>query len=133
MAVLAKQIVKDNRLGSIFYLAIEEFVNKRSQFSQSTWYASAEYPRSALLGTGIHKVDMLRWLMSEVEQAFAYSNHLAYPEFPTDDFTRVMHRLANGTVGQASVAYGSMLPASDSGFKLRCVGLKVGNKKRIPT
>lgn len=129
MAVLAKQIVEENRLGPIFYLSTEEFVNKRNQFSQSPWYASAEYPRSALLGTGIHGVDMLRWLMGEVEEAFAYSNHLAYPEFPTDDFTLVMYRLANGAVGQVSVAYGAILPTGDSGFKLRLYGAKGSQQK----
>ena len=37
MAVLAKQIVEENRLGPIFYLSTEEFVNKRNQFSTDTW------------------------------------------------------------------------------------------------
>jgi hypothetical protein len=37
-------------------------------------------------------VDMLRWLMGEVEEAFAYSNHLAYPDFPDDDFSTVLYK-----------------------------------------
>ena len=129
VAVQAKRIVEDNRLGPIFYLSTEELVNKRKQFSQSTWYASAEHPRSALLGTGIHGVDMLRWLMGEVEEAFAYSNHIAYPEFPTDDFTLAIYRFANGAIGQVSVAYSAILPTSDSGFKLRLHGAKGSQKQ----
>ncbi|MBI1929321.1 Gfo/Idh/MocA family oxidoreductase [Candidatus Poribacteria bacterium] len=122
MAVLAKQLLTEGRLGQIFYAAAETFQNKRRQFAQSPWYASAEYPRAALLGTGIHAVDLLRWLIGEVEEAFAYSNHRAYPEFPGDDFTMVLYRFTNGVVGRVGVAYGSVLPRGEGGLTLQLYG-----------
>ena len=67
--------------------------------------------------------------MGEVEEAFAYSNHIAYPEFPTDDFTLAIYRFANGAIGQVSVAYSAILPTSDSGFKLRLHGAKGSQKQ----
>ncbi len=122
MAVLAKQLIKEGRLGTIFYAASETFQNKRRQFAGSPWYASAEYPRAALLGTGIHAVDMLRWLIGEVEEAFAYSNHQAYPEFPADDFTMVLYRFKNDIIGRVGVSYGCVLPRGEGGLTLRLYG-----------
>ncbi len=122
IAVLAKQLISEGRLGTLFYAVAETFQNKRRQFAKSTWYASAEYPRAALLGTGIHAVDLLRWLIGEVEEAVAYSNHRAYVEFPGDDFTMVMYRFANGVIGRAGVAYGSVLPRGEGGLTLQLYG-----------
>jgi len=122
MAVLAKRLVAEGRLGNIFYAAAETFQNKRRQFARSTWYASAEYPRAALLGTGIHAVDLLRWLLGEVEEAFAYSNHQAYLEFPSDDFVMVLYRFPNGIIGRVGVSYGCVLPQGEGGLTLQLYG-----------
>ena len=58
----------------------------------------------------------------EVEEAVAYSNHRAYVEFPGDDFTMVMYRFANGVIGRAGVAYGSVLPRGEGGLTLQLYG-----------
>ena len=122
MSVLAKRLVEEGALGDLFYAASETFQHKRRQFARSPWYASAEHPRAALLGTGIHAVDLLRWLLGEVEEASAYGNHIAYPEFPGDDFTMVQYRFANGVVGRVGVAYGSVLPRGEGGMTLQLYG-----------
>jgi UDP-N-acetylglucosamine 3-dehydrogenase len=121
-AVLAKECINTGKLGTLFYASAEHFANKRAQFARSPWYASAESPRAALLGTGIHAVDLLRWLIGEVEQAFAYGNHRAYPQFPGDDFTMVLYRFENGVVGRAGVAYGAILPPGGDGPSLQLYG-----------
>ncbi len=122
MSVLAKRLLAENALGEVFYAASETFQHKRRQFARSPWYASAEHPRAALLGTGIHAVDLLRWLLGEVEEASAYGNHIAYPEFPGDDFTMVQYRFASGIVGRVGVAYGSVLPRGEGGMTLQLYG-----------
>jgi predicted dehydrogenase len=108
--VVTKQVIEDGTLGTVFHLVTDHLANKRQQFARCPWYASAEHPRAALLGTGIHAVDMLRWLGGEVEEAFGYSNHMAYEEFPDDDFTIALYRLSSGAIGRAVVAYGAILP-----------------------
>ena len=122
MSILAKRLLTEGALGDVFYAASETFQHKRKQFAQSPWYASAEHPRAALLGTGIHAVDLLRWLLGEVEEASADGNHIAYPEFPGDDFTMVQYRFASGAVGRVGVAYGSVLPRGEGGMTLQLYG-----------
>ena len=120
--VLPKQILEEGVLGTIFYAVAEMYQNKLRQFAGSPWYASKEHPRAALLGTGIHAVDMLRWLMGEVEEAFAYSNHLAYPDFPDDDFITAIYSFDNGIIGRVDVSYASVLPRGVGGLTLRLYG-----------
>jgi predicted dehydrogenase len=122
MAIVAQQLLAHDRLGTVFYAAAETFQNKRRQFERATWYASAEHPRAALLGTGIHAVDLLRWLLGEVEEAIAYANHLAYRDFPADDFTMALYRFPNDVVGRAGVAYGAVLPRGEGGLTLQVFG-----------
>ena len=124
MAVFAKRLLDEGTLGTIFHAVAETYQNKFGQFARSPWYASKEHPRAALLGTGIHAVDMLRWLMGEVEEAFAYGNHIAYPDFPGDDFTTVVYRLGNGVIGRVDVAYASVLPRGVSGPAIRLYGTR---------
>ena len=124
MAVLAEQLITEGALGALFHAASETFQNKLCQFANSPWYASAEHPRAALLGTGIHAVDLLRYLVGEVEEAFAYGNHFAYPDFPGDDFMTVLYRFRNGVIGRVGVAYATVLPRGVSGLNLRLYGSK---------
>jgi UDP-N-acetylglucosamine 3-dehydrogenase len=110
IALQAKQLLGEDRLGTLFHAASDTFQNKLDQFARSPWYASPEHPRSALLGTGIHAVDLLRWLLGEVEEAFASGNHLAYPGFPGDDFVLAQFRFRGGVIGRVGVAYAAVLP-----------------------
>jgi len=122
MAVLAKQLLDEGALGTVFHAVSTTYQNKFNQFASSPWYASKEHPRAALLGTGIHAVDMLRWLIGEVEEVFAYSNHIAYPDFPDDDFITAIYRFTDGVIGRVDVAYASVLPRGVSGLRLRLYG-----------
>jgi UDP-N-acetyl-2-amino-2-deoxyglucuronate dehydrogenase len=124
LAVHAKQLIAEGALGKIFHAVSTTYQNKFGQFASSPWYASKEHPRAALLGTGIHAVDMLRWLIGEVEEAFAYSNHLAYADFPDDDFITAVFRFNNGIIGRVDVAYACVLPRSVGGISLQLYGTK---------
>ncbi len=124
MAVLAKQLLTEGALGTLFHAVAETYQSKFGQFARSPWYASREHPRAALLGTGIHAVDMLRWLIGEVEEAFAYSNHLAYADFPDDDFITAIYRFEGGVIGRVDVAYASVLPRGAGGFTVSLYGTK---------
>jgi predicted dehydrogenase len=124
LAVQARQLLAGGELGTIFHAASDTFQNKFRQFTRSPWYASAEHPRSALLGTGIHSVDLLRFLLGEVEEAFAYGNHLAYPDFPGDDFVLAQFRFRGGAIGRVGVAYATVLPRGSVAPTLELYGTR---------
>jgi predicted dehydrogenase len=122
MAMQAKQLLAEGRLGTVFAAASDSLQSKFRQFARSPWYASPDHPRSALLGTGIHSLDLLRWLLGEVEEAFSYGNHLAYAEFPGDDFVLAQFRFQSGVIGRVAVAYAAVLPRGTASPNLELYG-----------
>ena len=78
-----KEILDGGYLGDIIHLRVDAISDKRGQFARAPWYASAEAGRSALVGTGIHEVDIVRHLINRpIKAVTAFSNRLGSLEFP---------------------------------------------------
>jgi UDP-N-acetylglucosamine 3-dehydrogenase len=103
-----KQVIDQGLLGQLFYVELDYFVHKGRQFNNAPWYKSAEHPRAAILGTGSHAVDLMRWYGGEVEAAWGAGNHLAYKDFPDDDCMLGVFKLASGALGRVTMTYGSV-------------------------
>ncbi len=128
-----KRLLEAGRLGRIIHLRIDAVQDKRDQFARSPWYASAEAGRTALVGTGIHEVDLMRWFVGEpIESVFAFSNRLGGLRFPADKTTAAVYRFAGGAIGQVTVTYEAHWPAGgaiDEGFRMVCTqGMVVGGR-----
>ncbi len=68
---VVKDILDRGRLGRLFYVEVNYYSHKKRQFDRTPWYKSAEHPRSAILGTGAHAVDLMRWFAGDVEEVWA--------------------------------------------------------------
>ncbi len=128
-----RDLLRSGALGEVVTLRIDAIQDKRGQFERAPWYASAEAGRSALVGSGIHEVDLLRHLIgASVEEVSAFSNRLGSLQFPKDKTTAAIFRFAGGAVGQVTVTYEAHWPAAgaiDDHFRLiGTKGLIVGTK-----
>jgi predicted dehydrogenase len=130
-----KALLDARELGDIIHLRIDAIQDKREQFLRAPWYASAEAGRTALVGSGIHEVDLLRHLVGEpVESVAAYSNRLGTLHFPKDKTTAALFRFSGGAIGQVTVTYEAHWPRAgviDDHFRLVAtkgivVGFRVG-------
>jgi predicted dehydrogenase len=100
------RLLEAGLLGEIIHLRIDAMQDKRRQFEQSPWYASAEAGRTALVGSGIHEVDLVRYLIGQpIRQAFAVSNRLGTLAFPKDKTTAALYQFQGGAIGQVTVTY----------------------------
>lgn len=115
-----KAICDAGELGALFYVESDSLQNKLAQFTAAPWY----FTRQALLGTGAHCVDLIRWVGGEVEEAAAYSNHLTFPEFPRDDCIVVLYRLSTGCIGKVTMAYGAIRPRRGCPTELAVYGAR---------
>ena len=124
--VAIKRMIDAGELGEIIELRIDAIQDKRRQFTDRPWYASAEAGRTALVGSGIHEVDLVRWFAGrEVELVFAFSNRLGTLSFPADKTTAALFRFAGGAVGQVTVTYEAHWPpAGGPASPYRIVGSK---------
>jgi predicted dehydrogenase len=117
-----KRLLEEGELGHVIHVRVDAIQDKRRQFERSPWYASAQAGRTALVGTGIHQVDLLRHLIGQpVQSAFAFSNRLGSLPFPADKTTAALFRFTDGAIGQVTTTYEAHRPPStteDSSFVL---------------
>jgi predicted dehydrogenase len=101
-----KQMLTAGELGEVVHLRSDINQDKRWWFSIKPWYATPEAGRSAITGTGIHEVDLIRHLMGdEIESVAAFGNRLGDLEFPKDKTTAALFRFRNGAIAQVTVTY----------------------------
>ncbi len=121
-----RSLIDSGDLGEIIHLRIDAIQDKRAQFQRAPWYASAEAGRTALVGSGIHEVDLLRYLIGRpIAAVWAASNELGTLAFPKAKTTAAVYRFEGGAVGQVTVTYEAHWPkagAIDDHFRL--VGTK---------
>ncbi len=119
-----KQVLDQGLLGDLFYVEIDYLTHKGRQFTNAPWYKSAEHPRAAILGTGSHAVDLMRWYGGEVTDAWGAGNHLAYRDFPDDDCMIGVFKLAGGAIGKVTQTYGSIRGAGEPDLRITLHGTK---------
>jgi predicted dehydrogenase len=119
-----KRVLDAGLLGDLFYVELDYFVHKGRQFTNAPWYKSAEHPRAAILGTGSHAVDLMRWFGGEVQQAWGTANHMAYPDFPDDDCMMGVFKLAGGAIGKVTQTYGSIRGAGEPDLRVTLHGTR---------
>ena len=119
-----KALVDDGSLGEIIHVRSDQVGDKRNQFAKSPWYASAEAGRTALVGTGIHDVDLVRYLVGRpIESVTAYSNRLGDMAFPASKTTVALFQFEGGAIGEAMVSYETRWPKGGArGNLFRLIG-----------
>lgn len=128
-----KSILEGGDLGDVVHLRVDAIQDKRAQFAKSPWYASAEAGRTALVGSGIHEVDLLRFLIGKpIKTVTAFSNRLGTLDFPKDKTTSALFQFEGGIIGQVTVTYEAHWPRGarpDDHFRLVGTrGLIVGDR-----
>lgn len=107
-----KKLLSDGRLGDVILIQADQVSDRRGHFSQSPWYASKEAGRSALVGSGIHEVDIVRFLVGKpIVSVSACSNQLGGLEFPKSKTTAAVFQFEGGAVGQTTVSYEAHWPS----------------------
>ncbi|MHC4741677.1 MAG: Gfo/Idh/MocA family protein, partial [Planctomycetota bacterium] len=104
--------------GDIFMVQVD-YLNRTWLTPEEKWYASREKTASALLLSGCHAVDALRWFArSEAEEVFAYQTKTANPiEFPGTISVNV--QFENGRVGRTATTLDAQMPYE---FNIRVFG-----------
>lgn len=104
-------LLRSGRLGEIIHLRVDAISDRRIHFAEAPWYRSAETGRSAIVGTGVHEVDLLRHLIGRpVTAVSAMSNRLGSLEFPKDKTIAALFQFEGGAIGQVTVTYEARWP-----------------------
>ena len=109
---LGRSIVDQGELGRIFY-AEADYLHDCAEFLRD-WRIDPAAPQNMVLGGGCHPIDLLRWLVGDVEQVHAFANKIAFP--PTNpiehDCTMISLQFRSGAIGKVLVSVGCRRPYS---------------------
>jgi predicted dehydrogenase len=128
-----KRMVEEGFFGEIIHVRMDAIHDKRRQFRESPWYASSQAGRTATIGTGIHEIDFLRFMIDKpVVGVRAFANNLGTLAFPREKTICAIFAFEGGAIGQALVTYEAHwneAGAIDDGFRLiGSEGMAVGYK-----
>lgn len=116
------RLLREGKLGDVIHLRVDSISDKRRQISNSPWYASAAADRSVMVGTGVHEVDLLRYLIgTPIISVYAVGNRLGGLEFAKDKTVSTLFTFEQGAIGEHTVTYEARWPASgriDDSFRL---------------
>jgi UDP-N-acetyl-2-amino-2-deoxyglucuronate dehydrogenase len=98
--VFVKQLLEDNKLGNIFSFQLNCFWNRPPSYYQNDWRGTMELDGGILFTQFSHFIDLLYWLLGELETAKGFrSNYLHKGLIDFEDTGVVILRMKNGAVG----------------------------------
>ena len=105
-----KKIVDAGELGTI-YAAEGDYLHNTLDLIRHGW--RGPHRHSVMTGGGVHLVDLLRWIVGEVEEAFCYATYgvLTPAEAKSPDCMLAILRLENGAVAKAMTNMAVQRPA----------------------
>ena len=105
---LLKQRLETGILGDVFY-ADSSYVQDlyaMESFGKDYWRFSD--PQDLYLGGAVHNVDLMLWLLGEIEEVSAYSND-AWKFYPLDENYVSNFKFANGCIGRVLLILGAKM------------------------
>lgn len=104
-------LVASGALGELAFLRLEMLQWAGHKFARAPWYAQADSGRTAITGSGIHQVDLLRWLsQQEVVDVRALGNTVGELAFHGDKTVVALCRMSGGAIGEVLFTYESTPP-----------------------
>lgn len=98
----AKELIDSGAVGEI-YFAESEYAHDYMCFVD-TW--RGDPLRHGVIGGGCHAVDLLRWLVGDPQEVFAYGTHRLLPTVEYDDATIAVLKFDENTAGKIFVSTG---------------------------
>ncbi len=103
-----KELAHAGDLGNLFYGESSYVQDLYSMESLGPGYWRLKDPQDFYLGGAIHNVDLLRWVLGEVEEVHSYSSHVM-PFYSLDDNYVSNLRFAGGRIGRLLLLLGARL------------------------
>lgn len=103
-----KELVDSGTIGDLFYGESSYIQDLYFMEKSGPEYWRLKDPQDFYLGGAVHNVDLLRWIVGEIEEVHSYSRHVM-PFYSLDDNYVSNMRFANGRIGRLLLILGSQL------------------------
>ncbi len=92
--------LEDGKFGRIFHATANIRWNRdKSYYEQAKWRGTWEQDGGALMNQCIHNIDLLRWMLGDVEEVFAYTDNLNHDYIAAEDLGVALVKFKNGSYG----------------------------------
>lgn len=98
----AKEIVESGIIGDVYFIESEYAHDYMTLVD--TWRCDPN--RHGVIGGGCHAVDLIRWIVGDPEEVFAYGTHKLLPTVSYDDATVAIMKFGKDVMGKVFVSTG---------------------------
>lgn len=98
----AKEIIESGTIGEVYFIE-SEYAHDYMKLCDD-WRADPF--RHGVIGGGCHAVDLIRWLVGDPQEVFAYGTHKLLPMVSYDDATIAVMKFGENVMGKVFVSTG---------------------------
>ena len=107
--VNAKRMYDDGDLGEIIMAEAHYVHDLRDVADFTPWRVEA--PQDLMFGGACHPIDVLRWLLGDIEEVHVYARKSdLIPQYPIEENFLINLKFKNGVIGRIMAAYGIVHP-----------------------
>ena len=98
--VAVKKVINEGRLGKIFNIQLNCFWNRHDSYYNNNWRGTKELDGGILYTQFSHFIDLLYWMIGEVEEVKTFKNNFLHQEsIELEDTGVVILKFQNGAIG----------------------------------
>jgi len=125
--IAIKRLIDTGQLGDIFYAETGYVHDMRYRVTEfSRWRVDPKHFQHPIIGS-CHHIDMLRWLVGEVEEVYTFGSHKGLPDYPVDDTYVTVLKMTSGAVGYVLTCLGPRVPREFHPIRIYGTGGSVHN------
>jgi len=116
--VKGRQLVREGAIGDVF-LAKTDCVGFPTDLAPSLWKLDASrVGGGVVIDSGIHFVDIMRWMVGEVSSVTAFLNRVVRREISGEDTGCVLFKHANDAISMLTLTWAARRVSGESLFKI---------------
>lgn len=118
-----KQMIVNRDIGDVYlirtkYIAVP-FGQNSSLFSGHDWgLRHAEAGGGVTIGFGIHHVDLIRWLIGEIQSVSSYVSHKTIQEMEDEDSSVTIFKFTKEAIGDMTLTLAQKIGEAEENFEL---------------
>jgi predicted dehydrogenase len=103
-----KKVIDEGRLGKIINVQLNCFWNRNDKYyNSSEWKGRKELDGGTLFTQFSHFIDLLYWMVGDVEKAYAITENYMHPNIEFEDTGVIALKFSNGAVGSINYTVNS--------------------------
>ncbi|HHT25423.1 MAG TPA: Gfo/Idh/MocA family oxidoreductase [Clostridiaceae bacterium] len=95
-----REALEEGRFGKLFHGAAHVRWNRgKDYYEQAAWRGTWEQDGGALMNQCLHNIDLLHWMMGDIDEVFAYTDQLNHDYLEAEDLGLAIVKFSNGSYG----------------------------------